>query len=69
MGLCAGLRPITGIRFELWRLIMRGKLRSKGRMIQGAPAGFVKQVLSENELALLIRWLPNFSRMVEDVLT
>ncbi|SFG30230.1 Phage integrase family protein [Duganella sp. CF458] len=52
-----------------WRLIMRGKLRSKGRMIQGVPAGVTKRVLSEAELAKLIPWLPNFSRLVEDVLT
>jgi integrase len=52
-----------------WRLIMRGKLRSKGRMIQGEAAGVIKRVLSEAELATLIRWLPNFSRLVEDSLT
>jgi integrase len=51
-----------------WRLIMRGKLRSKGRMIQGAPAGVIKRVLSEAELIALIPWLPNFSRTVEDAL-
>ncbi len=52
-----------------WRLIMRGKLRSRGRMIQGESAGVIKRVLSEAELATLIRWLPNFSRLVEDALT
>lgn len=52
-----------------WRLILRGKLRSKGRTIQGEAAGVVKRVLSEQELGTLIRWLPNFSRLVEDALT
>lgn len=52
-----------------WRLIMRGKLRSKGRMIQGAPAGVIKRVLSEAELGKVIQFLPNFSRLVEDSLT
>jgi len=52
-----------------WRLIMRGKLRSKGRMREGEQIGTAKRVLSEAELGVLIRWLPNFSKMVDDVLT
>ena len=52
-----------------WRLIMRGKLRSKGRTRQGEQIGTSKRVLSEAELGQLIRWLPNFSKMVNDVLT
>ena len=52
-----------------WRLIMRGKLRSKGRMRLGESIGTSKRVLSESELGQVIRWLPNFSRMVNDVLT
>lgn len=52
-----------------WRLILRGKLRSKGRTIQGETTGVIKRVLSEQELGTLIRWLPNFSRLVEDALT
>lgn len=52
-----------------WRMIMRGKLRSKGRKIQGEAIGVVKRVLSAQELGTLIRWLPNFSRLVEDALT
>lgn len=52
-----------------WRLIMRGKLRSKGRVLQGERVGTDKRVLNEDELGQLIRWLPNFSRMVEDALT
>lgn len=52
-----------------WRLIMRGKLRSRGRVLQGERVGTSKRVLSEAELGQLIRWLPNFSRMVDDALT
>lgn len=52
-----------------WRLIMRGRLRSKGRKIQGESVGPVKRVLSPDELAALIKWLPNFSRQVADALT
>ena len=53
-----------------WRLVMRGRLASKGKIVagkhQGAP---VKRALSEAELQLLLPWLPNFSRDVEDALT
>lgn len=52
-----------------WRLIMRGRLRSKGRVVQGKHVGTNKRVLVAGELARLVRWLPNFSRLVEDALT
>jgi len=52
-----------------WRLIMRGRLRSKGRTIQGKSVGASKRVLNEQELGTVIRWLPNFSRLVDDVCT
>lgn len=52
-----------------WRLIMRGQLKSKGRMIEGKAVGTKKRVLDDAELARLIPWLPNFSRLAEDVLT
>jgi integrase len=51
-----------------WRLILRGKLRSKGRELQGKKVGTGKRVLSEAELGILIPWLPNFPRLNEDVL-
>jgi hypothetical protein len=52
-----------------WRLIMRGRLRSKGRMLQGKPAGVTKRVLDATELGALIRWLPNFPRLTEEACT
>jgi integrase len=52
-----------------WRQIMRGKLRSKGKKIEGKHIGAVKRVLSEKELGLLVNWLPNFSRTIADALT
>lgn len=52
-----------------WRLIMRGKLRSKGLKRLGKSIGTSKRVLNENELGQIIRWLPNFSRTVSDGLT
>lgn len=52
-----------------WRLIMRGKLASRGKIVGGEHQGVGKRALSEAELAKLLPWLPNFSRDVEDALT
>lgn len=51
-----------------WRQIMRGRLQSQGKKIAGRPIGRVKRVLSEPEVGELLRWLPNFSRIVADAL-
>lgn len=51
-----------------WRQIMRGRLRSNGKKIAGKSIGEVKRVLAEPEVGELIRWLPNFSRIVHDAL-
>ena len=52
-----------------WRLVMRGRLRSKGRTIDGVSTGTKKRTLSDDELGILIRWLPNLSLKVADGLT
>ena len=52
-----------------WRLVLRGKLPSKGKTIGGEQTGPVKRVLAPDEITLLLRWLPNFSRDVQDALT
>lgn len=52
-----------------WRLVLRGKLPSRGKALQGEKRGATKRVLSEAELGALLRWLPTFSRTVEDALT
>ena len=51
-----------------WRLVLRGKLPSRGKTIQGEFVGPAKRVLSEPEVSALLRFLPNFSRDVEDAL-
>lgn len=51
-----------------WRLVLRGKLPSRGKTIQGKSVGPAKRVLSQSEVASLLRFLPNFSRDVEDAL-
>jgi integrase len=52
-----------------WRLILRGKLPSKGKVVEGKNIGPVKRVLSEAEVGQLLRWLPNYSRDMTDLLT
>jgi integrase len=52
-----------------WRLILRGKVRSKGKTIEGKKIGVIKRVLTDEEIGELIAWLPNFSPIITDVLT
>jgi integrase len=52
-----------------WRLVLRGKLASKGRKVAGKNVGPGKRVLSNTEVGQLLRWLPNYTRDVEDILT
>lgn len=51
-----------------WRLVLRGKLPSRGKVIRGESVGPAKRVLSQAEVSALLRFLPNFSRDVEDAL-
>lgn len=52
-----------------WRQILRGKLKSQGHAYKGVKSGVKKRTLPPSECATLIRWLPNFSRNVNDFLT
>jgi integrase len=52
-----------------WRLVMRGRLRSKGRPRNGVKIGTAKRALNDAEVAKLLRWLPNFSTLISDALT
>jgi len=51
-----------------WRLILRGKLPSRGKVVEGQNIGAVKRVLSDAEVATLLRWMPNHSRDMADLL-
>lgn len=51
-----------------WRLVLRGKLKSRGKKIGGESVGTSKRFLSAAETGELINWLPNFSQLIEDVL-
>lgn len=52
-----------------WRLVLRGRLRSKGRMISGVAMGTKKRTLSDEEVGIVLRWLPNFGLTVADSIT
>jgi integrase len=51
-----------------WRQVMRGKLRSAGRSIDGEKQ-LIKRVLTADELKVLIPWLPTYPSTTSDVLT
>lgn len=51
-----------------WRRVLKGKIRSRGKKQGGVPVGMVKRVLTQDEAGSLIRWLPNFTAVVEDCL-
>lgn len=63
----AGRLPEEAVNW--WRLILRGKIRSKGKTIAGENIGVVKHVLTEDEIGELIAWLPNFAPIIADVLS
>jgi len=52
-----------------WRQILRGKLRSRGLIVNGEHQGRVRRVLDDGEMAALIKFLPNFTQLVDDILT
>lgn len=52
-----------------WRQILRGKIRSKGKKLGGEHQGTAKRVLTPDEVGKLIRWLPNFTKTLSDVVT
>jgi integrase len=52
-----------------WRLILRGRLKSKGKKVQGEYKGVVKRVLSPLEVGTVLRMLPNLTKLNEDLLT
>jgi integrase len=52
-----------------WRLVMRGKIASKGKIVGGKHRGVEKRHLSAEEVSALLAWLPNFSRDIQDVCT
>ena len=67
-GLDAELIPETTPNW--WQRIMKGKLKSQGRKINGKNIGAHKRVLSEKEIGPLLAWFPHFhSEDISDILT
>ena len=52
-----------------WRQILKGKLKTKGKVLGGKRSGKATRALSPSETGEVIRWLPNFSRNIQDILT
>lgn len=52
-----------------WRQVHRGKLKSKGKIVQGQHVGRQRRVLSGAEVAALLEWLPNMHELGRDVTT
>lgn len=67
-GLDAGRLPENTPNW--WRTVLRGKMpRSKGKKIDGEHVGTSKRVLNEREVGVLLNWLPNMSKLLQDALT
>ena len=49
-----------------WRLVMKGRLKSKGKTIGGKHAGQTRRVLRPTEIAELLAWLPNMHELGRD---
>lgn len=49
-----------------WRLVLRGKLKSKGKVMAGQHVGQQRRVLSVDEVAALLHWLPHMHQLAQD---
>lgn len=49
-----------------WRQVMRGRLKSKGKLIGGQHLGQQRRVLQSAEVAALLAWLPNMHTLGRD---
>ena len=50
---------LDGAAPNWWRQVMRGRLKSKGKVMAGAHIGQRRRALSGAEVGALLRWLPN----------
>lgn len=49
-----------------WRVVMKGRLKSKGKMVDGKHAGPARRLLSAAEVGTLLGWLPNMHSQGRD---
>jgi integrase len=57
---------IDGDTPNWWRVIMRGRLKSKGKIIGGEHQGQTRRVLQAEEVKSLLAWLPNMHALGRD---
>lgn len=50
-----------------WRVVMRGRLKSQGKIVGGQHQGQRRRVLQPPEVAALLAWLPNMHALGRDV--
>lgn len=58
---------IDGETPNWWREVLRGKLKSKGKLLGGENVGRQRRVLRPAEVADLLAWLPNMHALASDV--
>lgn len=51
-----------------WRQVMKGKLKSKGKILKGEHVGQQRRVLRPTEVGVLLAWLPNMHALGRDCL-
>lgn len=49
-----------------WRLILKGKLKSRGKLVGGEHVGVRRRVLPAPEISALLAWLPNMHELGRD---
>ena len=49
-----------------WRAVMKGRLKSKGKLMQGKHVGQQRRTLQGAEIGELLRWLPNMQPVAAD---
>lgn len=52
-----------------WRLVLRGQLASRGKIVDGEHQGVVKRVLTPAEVGAVLRHLPHISQQMAELLT
>ena len=52
-----------------WRQVMRGRLKSKGKVMGGEHIGQRRRALRGDDVGALLRWLPNMHSTAQDGLT
>lgn len=50
-----------------WRMVMRGRLKSKGKIMGGEHVGKKRRALTQTEVGQLLAWLPNMHSLAQDM--